>query len=149
SLSADTWEAGAQLGGSFLSPKLEDYYVTPWDLGVERRMSFDYDFIGSEALEKAAQGPSRTRRTLVWNKADVARIFESLLEPAPAYKLIRLPYASYAYQQYDEVRTPDGRIVGYSTMISYSSNEAKLLSMVMIDLDHAQPGTELVLTWGE
>jgi glycine cleavage system aminomethyltransferase T len=148
-LPADTWEAGAQLGGSFRSSKLEDYYVTPWDLGVERRIKFDHDFIGREALEYAAQNPRRTRRTLVWNKHDVARIFESLLEPPPACKLIRLPYASYAYQQYDEVKTSEGRVVGYSTMIAYSSNEAKLLSMVMIDLDHAELGTELVLTWGE
>jgi vanillate/3-O-methylgallate O-demethylase len=79
----------------------------------------------------------------------VARVFESLLLPGPAYKLIRLPYSSYAYQQYDEVKTSSGRLVGYSTMAAYSSNESKLLSMVMIDLDHAQPGTELVLTWGE
>jgi vanillate/3-O-methylgallate O-demethylase len=148
-LPANTWEASAQLGGSFATGRLEDYYVTPWDLGVERRIKFDHAFVGHEALQKLAQNPRRTRRTLVWNKDDVARVFESLLLPGPAYKLIRLPYSSYAYQQYDEVKTSSGRLVGYSTMAAYSSNESKLLSMVMIDLDHAQPGTELVLTWGE
>jgi syringate O-demethylase/vanillate/3-O-methylgallate O-demethylase len=148
-LPALTWEAGAQLGGSFVSENLEDYYVTPWDLGVEKRMKFDHDFIGRAALEKKAQNPSRTRRTLVWNKDDVSRINASMLSPGPAFKMIRLPYGSYAYQQYDEVRTVDGRLVGYSTMVGYSANEAKVLSMVMIDLDQAVPGTELVLTWGE
>jgi vanillate/3-O-methylgallate O-demethylase len=148
-LPADTWEAGAQLGGSFIADSLEAYYVTPWDLGVEGRMRFDHDFIGREALEERAKNPRRARRTLVWNADDVTRIFASLMEPGPACKLIRLPYASYAYQQYDEVRTRKGDLVGYSTLCGYSANEAKLLSLVMIDLDHAEPGTELVLTWGE
>ena len=148
-LPAETWEAGAQLGGSFVSPRLEDYYVTPWDLGVEKRIRFDHDFIGREALERLAQDPRRTRRTLVWNRDDVAKIFDSLLEPGPACKLIRLPYAAYAYQMYDAVRTPEGKLVGYSTYVGYSANEAKLLSLVMIDSDYAEEGRELVLTWGE
>ena len=148
-LPATTWEAGAQLGGSFVSDKIEDYYVTPWDLGVQGRIKFDHDFIGREALEKMAAKPTRARRTLVWNPEDVSRIFSSILEPGLAYKMIRLPYAAYAYQQYDAVRTLDGKIVGYSTFVGYTANEAKMLSLVMIDLDHAEPGTELVLTWGE
>ena len=148
-LPADTWEAGSQLGGSFIGSRLEDYYVTPWHLGIEKLMKFDHDFIGREALEKMAENPPRTRRTLVWNKEDVSKIFDSMLEPGPAYKYIRLPYAAYAYQQYDEVRTPDGTLVGYSTYVGYSANEAKILSLVMIDRDHAEDGTELVLTWGE
>ncbi len=148
-LPASTWEAHVQLGGSFVSDRLEDYYVTPWDLGVEGRMKFDHDFIGREALEKMAQSPRRTRRTLVWNREDVSKIFDSMLEPGPACKMLRLPYSSYAYQQYDEVRTTDGRLVGYSTLCGYTANEAAMLSLVMIDLDHAEPGTELVMTWGE
>src|SRR5690606_29639889 len=31
-LPAGGWEANAQLGGSFVSERIEDYYVTPWDL---------------------------------------------------------------------------------------------------------------------
>ncbi len=79
----------------------------------------------------------------------MAKIFDSLLEPGPACKLIRLPYAAYAYQMYDAVRTPEGKLVGYSTYVGYSANEAKLLSLVMIDSDYAEEGRELVLTWGE
>jgi syringate O-demethylase/vanillate/3-O-methylgallate O-demethylase len=148
-LPADTWEAGAQLGGSFVSDQIDDYYVTPWDLGVERLIRFDHDFIGREALERMAQNPGRCRRTLVWDKEDVARIFASLLEPGPACKLLRLPYAAYAYQQYDAVRTLDEALAGFSTFIGYSANEGKLLSLAMMDLEKAAPGTELLLTWGE
>lgn len=148
-LPTSTWEASAQLGGSFLSNRLEDYYVTPWDLGVDGRMKFDHDFVGRAALEEMAKNPTRTRRTLVWNQEDVARVFNSILEPGLAYKHIRLPYASYAYQMYDEVRTADGTLVGHSAMCGYSANEAKMLSLVMINREFAEIGTELVLTWGE
>jgi len=148
-LPATTWEASAQLGGSFLSENIEDYYVTPWDLGVEGRIRFDHDFIGRAALERRAERPTRIRRTLVWNKEDVARIFASILEPGPAFKMLRLPYASYAYQQYDAVRTADHCLVGLSTFCGYSANEAKVLSLAMMDIEQAEIGAELVLTWGE
>ncbi|WP_244606056.1 hypothetical protein [Methylocella tundrae] len=51
-LPASAWEASAQLGGSFVSNRLEDYDVTPWDLAVDRRMNFDHDFVGRAALGK-------------------------------------------------------------------------------------------------
>jgi glycine cleavage system aminomethyltransferase T len=149
SLPATTWEASAQLGGSFIGTSLEDYYVTPWDLGVQGRMKFDHDFIGRAALEELSRKPTRTRRTLVWNKEDVGRIFASILEPGPAFKLMRLPYASYAYQQYDTVATREGALAGLSTFCGYSANEAKMLSLAMMNVEHAEVGTELLLTWGE
>lgn len=148
-LPASTWEAGSQLGGSYLSENIEDYYVTPWDLGVGARIKFDHDFVGRSALEALSKSPPRTRRTLVWNKADVKKIFASLLDPGTAYKMIRLPYSSYAYQQYDAVRTRDGELAGLSTFCGYSSNETRMVSLAMIDREHSEPGTILVLTWGE
>jgi vanillate/3-O-methylgallate O-demethylase len=148
-LPANTWEAGAQLGGSFVGERLEDYYVTPFDLGLEGRIRFDHDFIGSEALQKLAQSPRRTKRTLVWNKEDVARLLSSVLQPGERPKLLRLPYASYAYQQYDLVRDLSGRHAALSCFAGYSTNESEMVSLAMVDVDRAQIGTELVLTWGE
>ncbi|MCP5143970.1 MAG: aminomethyl transferase family protein [Gammaproteobacteria bacterium] len=148
-LPATTWEAGAQLGGSYVARNIEDYYVTPWDLGVDARIKFDHDFVGRQALEREATSPTRCRRTLVWNKDDVARIFSSILEPGLACKMLRLPYASYAYQMYDAVRTADGSLAGLSTFVGYSANEAQVVSLAMMDREHAEIGTELVLTWGE
>jgi len=148
-LPEDTWEAGAQLGGSFVSENIEDYYVTPWDLGSSKLIKFNHDFVGRGALEKMAEGKPRHRRSLIWNKDDVAMIFRSLMEPAPACKMMRLPYAAYAYQMYDAVRNKDGEVVGHSTFVGYTANEEVIMSLVMIDEDHAEPGTELVLTWGE
>jgi vanillate/3-O-methylgallate O-demethylase len=147
-LPATTWEAGSQLGGSYYSKSLEDYYVTPWDLAVDGRIKFDHDFIGRTALETLAAKPRRVRRTLVWNKEDVSRIFSSILTPEP-FKLFRLPYGSYAYQQYDAVRTADGTAAGVSTFCGYTVNERDVVSLSMINVEKAEIGTELLLLWGE
>ena len=50
--------------------------------------------------------------------------------------------------QFDRV-TVDGKTVGVSTWIGYSSNEGKMLTLAVIDAEHAEPGTEVTLVWGE
>ena len=148
-LSATSWEASSQLGGSFYSENIEDYYTTPWDLGYERILKFDHDFIGRAALEKMAGEPHRTKVTLVWNKEDVGRVFSSLLQPGTPFKYIDLPVSSYAFQQCDAVESTDGRRVGLSNLCGYSGNEAEMLSLAMVEQDFAAPGTQVVLVWGE
>ena len=53
-LPATSYEATASLGGSFYSDNIEDYYLTPCDLGYGPFVKFDHDFIGRAALEKMA-----------------------------------------------------------------------------------------------
>jgi vanillate/3-O-methylgallate O-demethylase len=79
----------------------------------------------------------------------VARVVNSMFEPGPAYKMLRLPFASYGYYQFDTVKTLGGAPAGLGTLCTYSANEAKMLSLGMIDPAYAEIGTELVLTWGE
>ena len=148
-LPATSWAAQAQLSGSYRSPNIEDYYVTPWDTGVDRVMKFDHDFIGRDALEKLARGPHRTKVTLVWNEEDVSRIQRSLFEPGLPYKYLDFPVASYGFPQSDAVHSVDGKFVGRSGFCGYSGNEAKMLSLAVLDSEQATPGTEVVLTWGE
>ena len=56
-LGARTFEANLSLGGGFTSDRVEDYYVTPWDLGYGHILKFDHDFIGREALQRRATDP--------------------------------------------------------------------------------------------
>src|SRR6476646_8179906 len=77
-LPAKGYEATASLGGSFYSNNIEDYYVTPWDLGYGFMVKFDHDFIGREALEKVAPKPRRKKVTLAWNGEDVTRAMGSM-----------------------------------------------------------------------
>ena len=53
-LPANSFEGNASLGGSYYSNNIDDYYLTPYDLGYGSFVKFDHDFIGREALEKIA-----------------------------------------------------------------------------------------------
>ncbi|WP_329064128.1 aminomethyl transferase family protein [Amycolatopsis sp. NBC_01480] len=146
-LSSTSWEAHIQLTGSFRSPNIEDYYATPYDLGYERIVKFDHDFIGRSALEEIRPEDRRTKRTLVWNRDDVLRVFASQLGEGPRYKAIDLPVSYYGWNQFDAVQDAAGRPAGVSCHAGY--NDGELLSLAMLDPEHAEIGTELVLTWGE
>lgn len=140
-------EANTNLGGSFRSPNIEDYYATPYDLGYERIVKFDHDFIGREALEKIRPEDRRAKRTLVWDRNDVMRVFASQFGEGPRYKAIELPVSHYGGNHFDAVRDTSGRHAGVSCHAGYSDGE--LLSLAMLDADHADIGTKLVVTWGE
>jgi glycine cleavage system aminomethyltransferase T len=148
-LSGDGWEANAQLGGSFYSSNLEDYYVTPWDLGYGHILKFDHDFIGRAALEKMADQPKRSKVTLVWNRDDVLKIFASQFGSGPRYKALDFPVAYYGWPHFDEVNDVDGKRVGLSCHCGYSNNEGEMLSLAMMNDNHAKPGAEVIVTWGE
>ena len=148
-LPATSWAGRAQLAGSDRSSDIEHYYLTPWDMGLDRIMKFDHDFIGRAALESMVDKPHRTKVTLVWNKEDIARIQASQFEPEPRLRYIEFPIASYGFPQCDAVRTSVGKLVGRAGFSGYSANEGKMLSIASVDSDLATPGTELLLTWGE
>jgi vanillate/3-O-methylgallate O-demethylase len=142
------YEASASLGGSFVSSDIEDYYFTPWDIGYGHLVKFDHDFVGREALERMADGEHRTKVTLVLNDEDVTRTIGMMFRDSDRAKFIEWPNAVYAMHQYDDV-TVDGETVGVSTWVCYSANEGKLLTLAILDAEHAEPGTEVTLVWGE
>jgi vanillate/3-O-methylgallate O-demethylase len=146
-LPAKGYEGTGSLGGSFYSSDIEDYYLTPHDLGYWQFVKFDHDFIGREALEQIADQPRRRKVTLAWNGEDVARAMGTLFEKGDAVKYIDLPLSNYATWPYDKV-LHDGEIVGLSTFSGYSYNERAMLSLAMVDVD-VEIGTEVVLVWGE
>jgi vanillate/3-O-methylgallate O-demethylase len=147
-LPADGYEGGGSIGGSFRSDNIEDYYLTPYELGYGPFVKFDHDFIGREALEKLAGKPHRRKVTFAWNADDVAKVFRSLFEPGiENYKYIDVPNANYSSSNYDMV-TKDGKIVGLSMFTGYSYNERSYLSLGVLDPD-VQLGEVLTLVWGE
>ncbi len=145
-----SWYEGtvASLGGSFHSDNIEDYYTTPWDLGYGGFVKFDHDFCGRPALEKIAQNPKRRKVTLAWNGEDVARMMGSLFAPGDAGKFVEFPVASYCPLPNDRI-VRDGRTVGVSTFSGYSYNERTMLSLAFVENEHSEPGTEVILVWGE
>lgn len=148
-LPADGYEAMASLGGSFYSDNIEDYYLTPWDLGYGNIVKFDHDFIGREALEKIAENPRRTKVTLALDDADVTRAIGTMFGRQDNAKYFDWPSAVYSTLPYDRVLSKDGKTVGVSTWVGYSFNERKMLTLAMLENEYARPGTEVTFVWGE
>jgi vanillate/3-O-methylgallate O-demethylase len=146
-LPADSYEGTGSLGGSFVSGDIEDYYLTPRDLGYGSFVKFDHDFVGREALEEKAETPTRRKVTLAWNGEDVAGAMATLFEEGDPAKYIDLPLSNYATWPYDRVTVRD-EIVGISTFSGYSVNERSMLSLAIVD-DDVAIGDEVVLLWGE
>ncbi len=145
-LPASGYEATGSLGGSFYSDDVEDYYLTPHDLGYWPFVKFDHDFIGRAALERMRE-PRRRKVTLAWNGDDVAQAMRTWFKRGDPVKYIDLPLSNYATWPYDRVLL-DGRWVGVSTFSGYSSNERTMLSLAVLDID-VELGTEVTLVWGE
>ncbi len=150
-LPPNSYEAVGSLGGSFYSPNVEDYYLTPWELGYGHILKFDHDFVGREALQAKAPGPHRRRVTLVWNGDDVAHAFGTLFTRPPGQqaKYIDLPVSQYATWMYDKVVDRAGRVVGVSMWPGYSWNDHAMLSLAIVEEAYSAPGTEVVVVWGE
>jgi syringate O-demethylase len=147
-LPATGYEGSASLGGSFVSDEIEDYYFTPWDLGYGSYVAFDHDFVGREALEGMAGGEHRRKVTLALDDEDVTRTIGTMFQPDARAKFMDWPSAVYSMHQFDRV-TVDEETIGVSTWIGYSANEGKVLTLAVLDADHAEPGTDVTLVWGE
>ena len=147
-LPAAGYEGRASLGGSFESASIEDYYFTPWDLGYGNYVKFDHDFIGRDALQAMADDPHRQKVTLALDDDDVTRTIGMMFRKTDRAKFIDWPSAVYAMHPFDRV-TLDGETVGVSTWVGYSANEGKMLTLAVLDAEHAEPGTEVTFVWGE
>ena len=146
-LPASSYEATGALGGSFVSQNIEDYYVTPYEIGYGPFVKFDHDFIGREALEKMDKSKQRRKVTLAWNGEDVAKVFASMFTGENRYKYIDLPLSNYANSNYDKV-IADGHDAGFSMFTGYSYNERSMLSLATVDAD-VKIGNEVKIVWGE
>ena len=147
-LPAAGYEGTGSIGGSFVSENIEDYYLTPYELGYGPFVKFDHDFAGREVLEKKAQQPHRKKVTFEWHGEDLAKIYASLFVPGQEpYKFFDLPIANYASSSFDKV-SKGGKTVGFSMFGGYSYNERCGLSLGVVDPD-INFGDVLTLLWGE
>jgi len=147
-LPATGYEGAASIGGSFVSDDIEDYYFTPWDLGYGSYVVFDHDFVGREALEAMAGGDHRKKVTLALDDEDVTRTIGTMFRKDERAKFMDWPSAVYSMHQFDRVIV-DGETVGVSTWIGYSANEGKMLTLAVLEAEHAEPGSDVRLVWGE
>jgi vanillate/3-O-methylgallate O-demethylase len=149
-LPASGYEGTGSLGGSFVSSNIEDYYLTPYELGYGPFVKFDRDFVGREALEQMVKDarPQRKKVTFEWNGDDLGKILGSLTQrDQDPFKFFDLPIANYASSSYDAVKK-GAKTVGFSMFTGYSHNERCGLSLGVVDAD-INDGDVLTLVWGE
>lgn len=128
-------EGKRPLNGSFYSPDIEDYYVSPWELGYGRSISFNHDFIGRDALLAAKDTAPRTKVTLVLDPADVAK-----------HNLARGGfYLTYARHRVEA----GGTLAGLTHQTATIDTTGTILALSLIAKKHAVPGTQVTVTWGE
>lgn len=147
-LPGDGFEGNISLGGSMVSDQIQDYYLTPYELGYGHIVNFDHDFIGCESLKGMCGIDHRRKVTLKWHKEDVMRVFASLYAEGERYKFLDLPASHYATLPYDLVEK-GGQAVGISHYPVYTANERSWISLAILDAGCADPGTEVCVLWGE
>ncbi len=147
-LPGDGFEANISLGGSMVSDDIEDYYLTPYELGYGHIVNFDHDFIGRKSLKDMRGGNHRKKVTLKWHEKDVMKVFASLYSEGDRYKFLDLPASHYATLPYDLVER-DGKAIGISHYPVYTANERSWISLAILDQEWTDPGTEVSVLWGE
>ena len=148
-LAEDGYEGtGGSLAGSFVSDDVEDYCLTPYELGYGHLVRFDHDFIGRAALAGVDKASRWRKVTLAWNAEDVTTVFASLFDrDQDPYKYIDVPLSNYGAASYDRVEA-GGELVGYSMFTGYSHNERTMLSLATVD-PRLDVGAEVTVIWGE
>lgn len=141
----------SSLGGSFDSDNIEDYYVTPQEIGYAPFIKNEKDYIGKDALAKLAETPLRQKVTLIWDADQVGELFADLGKPDKGLppQLVIPVKAQYALDQYDRVLDSDGNDIGISLWPSYLAPARKYLSLAVVDPKFAEPGTEILVEWGD
>lgn len=147
-LPGDGFEANISLGGSMVSDDIEDYYLTPYELGYGHIVNFDHDFIGRKSLKDMRGGNHRKKVTLKWHEKDVMKVFASLYSEGDRYKFLDLPASHYATLPYDLVER-DGKAIGISHYPVYTANERSWISLAILDQEWTDPETEVSVLWGE
>ncbi|MET3762265.1 aminomethyl transferase family protein [Sphingomonas sp. UYEF23] len=147
-LPAAGFEATGSLGGSFVSDRIDDYYIRPLDAGY-RFIDFEHDFIGRDALLAHKDEPHLKKVTLTWDIEDVMRIARSQFNDGDErFKFMEAPAAYFATFPFDTVLVNDER-VGFSTYVVYSSNQRRWISLALVDAARVADGDVVEIVWGE
>jgi glycine cleavage system aminomethyltransferase T len=135
SLSAFSYEGKKPLSGSFYSDDIEDYYISPWELGYGRSLNFSHDFIGKDALLAAKDTVTRTKVTLEFDRDDVDGVLGPDLDYLNTYGRFRIEH--------------DGRLVGMTFWTSNIGPVGTVLALSLVEHSAAEPGTQVEVVWGE
>ncbi|SCZ05966.1 MULTISPECIES: glycine cleavage T C-terminal barrel domain-containing protein [unclassified Pseudomonas] len=135
------------LQGSFQGESIDDYLLSPYELGWGRNVKFDHDFTGRAALEEEAKNPRKARVTLEFNNDDVIALYASLFGEKTPYDFLDIPHP-HRWMTWADAVLKDGKTVGFSSSPGYSLYFRKVLTLAFIDASLSEPGTEVEVLWG-
>jgi glycine cleavage system aminomethyltransferase T len=144
--------ASVAVTGSVDPTNLRARFCTPVEVGWQRAVRFDHDFVGRKPLQEEVANPRRTIVTLRWNPEDIIDIYASLLRPGEEYRTIDLPTSPTwleGLSAHADHVVSDGREVGFSSGTIYSYYFREVLSMGCIDLQLAKVATDVIVQWGD
>jgi len=148
----DNFAMHCHRSGSYDPDNIRIRMRNPYEVNWDRAVRLDHDFIGRAELEKIAGAPPRRTVTLKWNSDDVVDIFASLYREGEEYKTMELPTTPTWLENFLEHADRillNGKEVGVSSGNIYSYYFRESLSMGCIDTELCEPGTELVVEWGD
>jgi len=125
-----SFEGMRPIHGSFYSDDIADYYVSPWELGYGRSVSFNHDFIGRDALQAAKESAPRTKVTLELDASPQEG--DGFFNDRGIHRI--------------EV---DGRLVGLTQHTATIAPLGRTLALSLADRAFAEPGTRVEVVWGE
>lgn len=129
-----SFEGQRGIHGTYFSESIEDYYVSPYELGYGRSIAFNHDFIGRDALERRKDDVPRTKVTLELHPDDAA--------DAVGHEF----WNSYARYRVEDV---DGVWVGMTFYTARVARHGTVLALSLVDNALAEPGSEVTLVYGE
>ena len=141
----------AQWSGSVDPQDRRARYRTPLEVGWEKSVNFNHEFVGKQALQSEHANPQKTIVTLVWNVDDVIDIYASLFRSGEDYRYLEMPTSPHlrGFLAHADHVLKDGVPVGISSGTTYSYYYRKVISHCTIDKQHAQIGKEVVVKWGD
>jgi len=138
----------SDLRGS-MGPGLQARYRNPVELGWDKMIKFDHEFVGRAALAKEVSHPRRKMVTLVWNTDDILDVHASQYRQGEPYQPMDEPNHAPGTGLYADKVLKDGKLVGVSSGRAYSYNYREMLSLCSIDADEAALGNEVIVVWGD
>jgi vanillate/3-O-methylgallate O-demethylase len=127
-------------------------FHSPIEFGWINTIDFERDFTGRDALREELEHPKKKSVMLEWNSEDVLKIYASLFDDEPdSIDLPALPVkisetsAPFAIP----VLSKDYKLAGFATNRGYSPRTKRFISITQLDIEYAEPGTELLVKYGE
>lgn len=132
---------------------MEDYYVTPYDVGWGNLVNFNHEFVGKAALQEIAGIQPNRCVTLVWNAQDVGEVYASRFSGTDVEPFEDISgdldwrTEENIGMRMDQVLIGDRKVGRTSGRIN-DYYHRRVISLAFIETAYSQDGTEVEILWG-